>query len=75
MAGNIKWTRPASIGPHFVICILLGYWMGSNLDRWFDTKPILTAVFCVFGCIAGFINLYKEVQALNNPKDEAGDDE
>lgn len=69
-----RWLRLASIGPHFLAATLIGYFLGSRLDIWFGTDPILTVLFALFGIAAGFINLFQEVQILNR-EDEANNDE
>lgn len=45
----------------FVIAVALGWWFGRVLDRWFGTAPWMTAVFLVFGFVAGLLNVYRAV--------------
>lgn len=43
-------------------CILIGYFGGQYLDGLLGTTPILAYVGIGLGNIAGFLNLYREVQ-------------
>jgi len=40
------------------IGLALGYW----LDRWLGTTPWLTMVFAVFGIVAAFLNLFRDLK-------------
>ena len=60
------------IGIQFPVAIAIGYFFGRQLDFWFNTKPWLTAVFSLFGIIAGFINLFQlSATATEHEKREA----
>lgn len=50
-ASALAWMFPIAIG--------LGALWGWGMDRWFGTWPWLTAIFCGFGVIAAFINLFR----------------
>jgi len=41
-----------------VVGLVLGYW----LDRWLGTTPWLTMVFAVFGIVAAFLNLFRDLK-------------
>ena len=45
----------------FVIAAGIGWWFGGVLDRWLGTSPWLTALFLVFGLVAGGLNVYRAV--------------
>jgi len=61
-----------SVGFAFVIAVLLGWWFGSVLDRWFDTRPWFTFVFFFFGVVAGGLNVFRSLGALgsSSPRDD-----
>lgn len=46
------------VGVEMVASTMLGLGLGFLLDRWLDTRPFFLLLFCVFGALAGFINLY-----------------
>jgi ATP synthase protein I len=43
----------------FVVAIGMGWWFGRRLDAWIGTAPWLTAIFTVFGFVAGVLNVYR----------------
>ncbi len=61
----------SSVGMMFPISIVVGYFIGSALDRWFHTGPFLMIFFVVCGIVGAFINLFKEVAEYNRLTDEA----
>lgn len=52
-----KLMHASSIGISFVVSIAIGTFMGWWLDKYFDTKPILTFIFMLCGVAAGFRNM------------------
>ncbi|NCC24005.1 MAG: AtpZ/AtpI family protein [Deltaproteobacteria bacterium] len=49
-----------------VVCgTFVGLAMGYYLDRYFGTKPWLTLIFLIFGIIAGFKNMFRELKKLD----------
>ncbi len=67
---KLDWLRPAAIGPHFLICTVIGYYFGSKLDGWLQTYPLWTALLTVLGIIAGFLNLFRELKLINEAEQE-----
>ncbi|MDD5543805.1 MAG: AtpZ/AtpI family protein [Acidobacteriia bacterium] len=55
----------SSVGLMFPLCIAIGYYIGSTLDRWFGTGTKLMMLFVVLGIVAAFLNLFKEVANYN----------
>ncbi len=51
----------STVGLAFVLALVLGFWFGSLLDRWFATKPVFTIVFFFLGLAAGILNVYRIV--------------
>lgn len=73
MAGDdYKWLRKAglasSIGLVLALSIIIGWAIGSLLDRHFGTSPWLMLIFTLMGIAAGFIELVKIAKQLS--KDE-----
>jgi len=48
----------SSIGISLVAAILIGLAMGYYLDKWLDTRPVLTLVMLGFGIVSGFRNVF-----------------
>lgn len=60
------------VGISLLTPILLGFWIGSLLDKWIGTDWIFSIIIMIFGVIAGFINTYKLITKLN-PVEEGKD--
>ena len=54
-----------SVGFAFVIAVVLGWWFGSTLDRWFGSSPWLTFIFFFLGVIAGGLNVFRAFGATS----------
>ena len=63
LASTIPWV--------LVISILIGYALGSWLDRVFGTEPWLMLVFTVLGIAAGFIEMFRIFLQIS--KEDDGD--
>jgi ATP synthase protein I len=48
-----------TLGLEMGLSVAIGLAMGYYLDRFFNTSPILTLVFLVFGIVAGMKRLYQ----------------
>jgi len=67
-----------SLGLEMGLCVAIGLGMGYYLDRYFNTAPVLTLVFLVFGLVAGMKALYrtwkKAERESENKDNDAGRD-
>ncbi|HTU02588.1 MAG TPA: AtpZ/AtpI family protein [Candidatus Sulfotelmatobacter sp.] len=54
-------ARLSMIGVTLVASTAIGLAIGYGLDRWLGTSPWLTMVFLLFGIVAGFLNLFRDV--------------
>jgi ATP synthase protein I len=54
----------ASLGITLVVATAIGLAFGYQLDRWLGTSPWLTMIFLLLGIVAGFINLFREVNRV-----------
>lgn len=52
------------IGLHLVSGPLVGFAIGYGLDAWLDTSPWCKIGFLLVGIGAGFLNVYRDTQAL-----------
>lgn len=59
------------MGLHLVSGVIVGIAMGYYLDKYFDTKPWLTLIFLIFGIIAGYRNMFREMQRIQRKEAEA----
>lgn len=61
----------STVGLTLVFATVIGLFIGIWLDKYFGTRPWLTAVFLILGFIAGFRNLFvyvKKSQNMDNGK-------
>ncbi len=54
------------MGLHIVSGTVVGLVMGIYLDKWLQTKPWLTILFLIFGIIAGFMNMFRELRKIDD---------
>ena len=54
-------ARLSTIGISLVAATAIGLLIGYGLDWWLGTRPWLTMVFTLFGIVAGFLNLFRDV--------------
>ncbi len=58
------------MGLQLVSGVVVGLAMGYYLDKYFETKPWLTLIFLVFGIIAGYKNMFRELQRIQKKEAE-----
>ncbi len=63
------WLNLSVIGIQFPVAILIGYWMGTQLDKLFGTAPYLMGLFSLFGIAAGFLNLFRMTAEANRQEE------
>lgn len=62
-------ARLSTIGVSLVAATAIGLAIGYGLDRWLGTSPWLTLLFTLFGIVAGFVNLFRDVGMMGrDPK-------
>jgi ATP synthase protein I len=54
-------ARLSTIGVSLVAAAAIGLLIGYGLDRWLGTSPWLTMLFALFGIVAGFLNLFRDL--------------
>ena len=54
-------ARLSTIGVALVAATAIGLAIGYGLDRWLGTSPWLTLTFTLFGIVAGFVNLFRDL--------------
>ncbi len=58
---NRSMMNLLSVGTVLVACIVLGYFLGSYLDRKLGTSPWLVVAGVTLGTAAGFVELFRTV--------------
>lgn len=58
------------IGIHLVSGVIVGLVAGYYLDKYFGTRPWLTLLFLIFGIIAGYRNMFRELQLMQKKEAE-----
>jgi len=58
-----------SVGFVLVASLLVGYGIGSFLDRWLGTEPVLTVIFFFLGMIGGFVEVFQIVKRVSGRRD------
>jgi ATP synthase protein I len=64
----------STVGLTMVFATVIGLFFGRWLDNVFGTSPWLTALFLLFGLIAGFRNLFVHVKRSQETLDEQDKD-
>jgi F0F1-type ATP synthase assembly protein I len=63
----------STMGISVAVAIIIGVFVGRQLDKWFGTAPWFFFIFLLFGIIAGFRNIYimanREIKRDDNGKD------
>jgi ATP synthase protein I len=67
-------STAGTIGLNLVSSTFIGLAMGWFLDKWLGTKPWLLLVMLLFGIVAGFRSVIREVQHIqrSDKKHDAG---
>jgi ATP synthase protein I len=61
-------ARLSTIGISLVAAIAIGLLIGYWLDRLLGTTPWLTMLFTLLGIAAGFLNLFRDVGLIGQPR-------
>ncbi|HEY6871763.1 MAG TPA: AtpZ/AtpI family protein [Geobacteraceae bacterium] len=66
----------SSMGISVAVAIVIGVYVGRQLDKWFGTAPWFFFIFLFFGIAAGFRNIYiiagREIKKDEEGKDKRG---
>lgn len=57
----VQIARLTSVGIALIISVMIGYAIGTWLDRYFHTYPIFTIIFFFIGVGAGFLNVFRSL--------------
>ncbi|MCA9643574.1 MAG: AtpZ/AtpI family protein [Polyangiaceae bacterium] len=59
-----------TVGLEFVLSIAVGLWVGQKLDGWLGTGPWMTALWLVFGLVAGIRAIVRASAHLQRETEE-----
>ena len=54
-----------TLGLQLAITVVLFFFLGKYADDYFSTKPWLTIIGALFGCIGGLINFIRTVKEIS----------
>ncbi len=61
-------ARMSSLGLNLIISVLIGTFIGIEIDKYLNFKYLFLAIFAVLGFIAGIYEIYKAVKRELNEK-------
>ncbi len=56
--------KALKISTELVAAVVVGSTIGFLLDKWFDTKPLLTICFFIMGVAAGILNVFRSAKKM-----------
>ena len=56
--GQLMWLS-FNVVSDLIAGIICGLGIGYGIDYWLGTRPVFIAVFLIFGCIAGVLNVIR----------------
>ena len=59
-----KWIMYSSMGLELGLSVVVGFLIGSWLDKWLGTEPWLLLVFGIAGIIAGYRSIFRLVKRI-----------
>lgn len=61
-----KWIIYSSMGLEVGLSVVVGFLIGSWLDKWLGTEPWLLLVFGIAGIIAGYRSMFRMVKRIQS---------
>ncbi len=61
-------ARMSSLGLNLIISVLIGIFIGIEIDKYLNFNYLFLAIFAVLGFIAGIYEIYKVVKRELNEK-------
>ena len=58
------WMMYSSMGLELGLSVVVGFLIGSLLDKWLGTEPWLLLVFGIAGIIAGYRSIFRLVKRI-----------
>lgn len=67
--GRMMWLA-FNVVSDLIAGVICGLGIGYGLDYWLGTRPVFIAVFLIFGCIAGVLNVVRFLQRYEKRRGE-----
>ena len=61
-----KWIIYSTMGLELGLSVVVGFLLGSWLDKWLNTSPYLLLIFGVAGIIAGYRSIFRLVKRVQS---------
>lgn len=62
------------LGITLISPILLGLWIGAQIDKWLNLNGIFSVILMLIGVISGFLNAYKLIMRTNVEEKKTDDE-
>ena len=59
-----KWIIYSSMGLELGLSVVVGFLIGSWLDKWLETEPYFLLIFGIAGIIAGYRSIFRLVKKV-----------
>ena len=63
---NPKWMIYSSMGLEVGLSVVVGFLIGTWLDKWLETEPWFLIIFGAAGVIAGYRGMYRMVKRMQS---------
>tara|TARA_Y100001970_G_C13873680_1_gene670308 strand:- start:323 stop:541 length:219 start_codon:yes stop_codon:yes gene_type:complete len=61
-----KWLIYSSMGLELGLSVVVGFLIGSGLDKWLKTEPYFLIIFGIAGVIAGYRSIFRLVKKIQS---------
>lgn len=69
--GQLMWLA-FNVVSELIAGVVCGFGIGYGIDRWLGTRPAFIAVFLIFGCMAGTLNVVRFLHQYEERQREKG---
>lgn len=69
--GRMMWLA-FNVVSDLIAGVVCGLGIGYGADRWLGTRPVFIAVFLIFGCAAGVLNVVRFLRRYDGGKSPEG---
>ena len=67
--GQLMWLA-FNVVSELIAGVVCGFGIGYGIDLWLGTRPAFIAVFLIFGCIAGILNVVRFLRQYEERQQE-----
>ena len=60
-----KWIIFSSMSLELGLSVVVGFLIGSWLDKWLETEPYFLLIFGIAGIVAGYRSIFRLVKRVN----------